>query len=279
MTNLQKETLELLKEGLSPTQVAKKLNRNISSISSIIKRFDVTNYTKLNENTCNHNYYEEIDNEIKAYTLGFFLADGYLCSKTNRLGVNIQNKDRIVLEYMNKYICPDNKIYVKNRTTESIERVDQCSLRWTSSLMKDTLMNKYKIINNKTYDTNFIFPFETIPNHLVRHFIRGFIDGDGHVGLINKNYISLRLLLISTSENFLKQIGEYICNITEGVNYSLKEKIGKTTKYYTIDFSVNRENKPEKFLKIYNYLYKNSELYLSRKKENFESYLKYRGKL
>jgi len=48
MTNLQKKVIKELTDGLSPSEVAKKLNRNKSTISSVIKRFNIQNYKILN---------------------------------------------------------------------------------------------------------------------------------------------------------------------------------------------------------------------------------------
>lgn len=45
--------------------------------------------------------------------------------------------------------------------------------------MANTLINKYKIIPNKTEDINFEFDFSLIPEKFYGAFLRGFIDGDG----------------------------------------------------------------------------------------------------
>lgn len=223
----------------------------------------------------NHQYFDEINDEIKAYLLGFFIADGYLHSQSNRFGVSIQENDKIILEYYQKMIC-DNPIYTKNRTTTQIKRLNQSTFRWSSKHMNNIFQNKYKITANKTYDNNFKFPFETIPDQYIRHFIRGFIDGDGSFES-NGNIFTINL--ISTSLIFLKQIGNFICNLENEIEMNIKEIQGKTIKYYRLRFNMFRKNKPEKVLKIYNYLYQDSELYLQRKKDKIESYLKYRGKL
>ena len=65
--------------------------------------------------------------------------------------------------------------------------------------MIKVLQEKYKIVPRKTYDIDFNFPFETIPEELHRHFIRGFMDGDGSI-----NFSELRFAF--TSEKFMNQI-------------------------------------------------------------------------
>lgn len=275
MTQFQQEVQELLIQGLTPIQVCKKLNRAGSSVSSVIKRLNLVGYNK-QQNTCNHDYFDVIDTENKAYMLGFFIADGYLNKKSDRFGISIQENDNIVLEFMKKYICPDSNIYTKNRTTSTIKRMNQSTLRWTSKHMKNIFQNVYGINPNKTYDSNFLFPFDKIPEEMIRHFIRGFIDGDGS---FDKKPNNFRLTILSTSFVFMEQIGKYITNITEGIEYNIKEIQGKTINYHVLTFNMFRLNKPEKVLEIYNYLYNDSELYLKRKKDIVESYLKYRGKL
>ena len=275
MTDFQIEVVELLKQGLRPGEVSKKLNRNGSSVSSVIKALNITGYNK-QENTCNHNYFDNIDTEIKAYLLGFFIADGWLNVGNSRFGLQIKEEDNIVLHYIKNEFVNDSVISTKNRTTETVTRKNISTIRWTSSHMKDIFMNKYKILENKTYDKTFIFPFEEIPEHLIRHFIRGFFDGDGCFSKIRQ---SLSITIISTSLNFLNQIAKYFTNLSEGINEVIREINGKTTNYHTLNFNFERTDKPEKVLKIYNYLYDDSELYLIRKKDKIESYLKYRGKL
>ena len=275
MTDFQIEVVELLKQGLRPGEVSKKLNRNGSSVSSVIKALNITGYNK-QENTCNHNYFDNIDTEIKAYLLGFFIADGWLNVGNSRFGLQIKEEDNIVLHYIKNEFVNDSVISTKNRTTETVTRKNISTIRWTSSHMKDIFMNKYKILENKTHDKTFIFPFEEIPEHLIRHFIRGFFDGDGC--FCNKQN-TISITMISTSLNFLNQIAKYFTNLSEGINEVIREINGKTTNYYTLNFNFERTDKPEKVLKIYNYLYDDSELYLIRKKDKIESYLKYRGKL
>lgn len=271
MTELQKNTIELLKEGLSPSQVAKKLNRNISSISSVIKRFNITDYKKLNENKCNHYYFDKIDSQDKAYLLGFFVADGWVDG--NRFGITIQSQDNYILNEYQKF--SKSNIFTKNRTTSLITRQKASTIRWTSKHMTNVFKD-LNIIQNKTYHINFEFPFEKMDSKHVRHFIRGFIDGDGS---FESDKGIFTITLVNTSLKFMQQVGNEFEKITEGIKSTIHKIDGKTVDYYTLRFNFLKTNKPEKVLQIYNYLYKDSNIFLTRKKDKIESYLKYRGKL
>ena len=60
--------------------------------------------------------------------------------------------------------------------------------------MKNIFEKRYNIHQKKTIDTNFEFPFKLIPKKLQRHFVRGFIDGDGYIGNNGcKNNFSIRI--------------------------------------------------------------------------------------
>jgi intein-encoded DNA endonuclease-like protein len=271
MTELQQTVIQLLKEGMVPSQIAKKLNKSKSTISSVIKRFNIIDYNKLNENTCVHDYFDKIDTEEKAYLLGLFLADGWV-SKT-RFGISLQIEDLEILEKFK--VLTDNKTLIRNRSTSVHKRKSVATLTWTSSYMKKSLL-KYNIGSNKTYNKDFVFPFEAIPSHLQRHFVRGFLDGDGSIEAASG---TLTVTFISTSFLFLEQIGKLFELVQEGIGYKINFQKGKTIDYFYLRINFNRKNKPEKVLAIYNYLYKDSTIFFKRKKYKLESYLKYRGKL
>ena len=143
--------------------------------------------------------------------------------------------------------------------------------------MKDVLEKVYKISSNKTLDINFEFPIHLIPETLQGHFVRGFIDGDGYIGDNGfKNNISVSI--IGTSIKFITLIGNLVAKNT-GMSYKIYEKIGKTCKYYHLKWSCDRVNKLEKITKLYNYLYNNATIFLSRKRDNIEYYIEHRAKL
>ena len=169
----------------------------------------------------------------------------------------------------------NSNIFTKNRTTSLITRQDASTIRWTSKHMVN-IFKELNITQNKTHHIDFEFPFEKMDSKYIRHFIRGFIDGDG--GFESSKGI-FTITLVSTSIKFMQQLGNEFEKITEGIKSTIRKKNGKTVDYYSLRFNFLGTNKPEKVLQIYNYLYKDSNLFLIRKKDKIESYLKYRGKL
>lgn len=81
MTEFQQIVINLVEEGLTISEIARQLGKNMSSVSSVVKRFNLTpkkSYT----NTLDHTFFDNIDTSEKAYLLGFFIADGCIDRKS-----------------------------------------------------------------------------------------------------------------------------------------------------------------------------------------------------
>jgi intein-encoded DNA endonuclease-like protein len=82
-------------------------------------------------------------------------------------------------------------------------------------------LENFNITPRKTYDLEFEFPFEKIPNKYLWDFIRGFFDGDGQVSYSEETH-QFTFALYGTSEKFMNQLGE-IFEKEFGVEKELKE--------------------------------------------------------
>jgi intein-encoded DNA endonuclease-like protein len=276
ITNRIIEIKRLFLEGYTPTMVSEKIGINRKNINYYIKKYNIKVINRFRSKHCNDNYFNTIDTEEKAYLLGFFIADGCI-SKDNRLGFSNSIDDLSVLELAKKEISPDSKIFRINYKKGAVNRKEQCRLRIMSNILTDVLINKYGILKNKTKDNLFKFNFDLIPENLHVHFIRGFFDGDGSVSFYEtRNTIFFNFSFISTSFNFMNQIGEIFENKFK-IRKVIKENQGKTINWFSMRFDYNR-NRTLKINEIYEWLYKDATCFLERKKIKFENYLEYRAK-
>lgn len=279
MTEFQQIVINLVNEGKTITEIASLLGRNKSSVSSVVKRFNLKPQ-KAFINTVEDNFFDIIDTEPKAYLLGFFIADGCINKTTSRskgrFSINQSEDDKEIVEAFKKYLCVPSKIQIVNNQSGVKHRKEQWRLRWTSVHMKETMEKEYNIYPHKTTDTTFIFPLEKIPEPLRSHFIRGFIDGDGYMGNNGKEN-NFSISVVGVSENFLICIGNLISKAT-GMTYKLYKSKGKTVDYISLRWSCNEVDKLEKIIKLKNYLYKDATIFLTRKKEKIDAYIKYRAK-
>lgn len=278
MTEFQQIVINLVHQGKTVSQIAKLLNRNATSVYSVVKRFNL-NPVKNFVNSVEHSFFDIIDSKEKAYLLGFFIADGCINTDTarskGRFSINQSEEDKEVVEAFKKYLKVPSEITIINNQSGVKHRKLQYRLRWTSPHMRDTLATKYSITNNKTKDTTFEFPIETIPKSLQSHFVRGFIDGDGYMG-DNGETNNFSISIVGTSKNFLETIGDLVSKAT-GMSFNIYKNEGKTVTYYSLRWSCNRKNKLEKITKLQKYLYDKASIYLSRKKEKIDAYIKYRA--
>lgn len=226
----------------------------------------------------NDNYFDVIDTEDKAYLLGFFIADGYLRvenGRSYRIAINNSIDDESIINLFKNKICPDNFISKINKQNGvKYFRKPQLEIRWTSEYMYNILVNKYGIINKKTYNLDFKFPFELVPEHLIRHFIRGFFDGDGNITYIQKSDKTIKQFnfsFIFTSKDFCNQIAEIFESKFKMYRKITPQK-SKNMTSYQLRFNFNLKRR-EVLEIVYKWLYENSEYYLERKKIKFENYL------
>lgn len=215
----------------------------------------------------NETFFDCIDSEIKAYLLGFFIADGCICKNSGctnsySLSVALQEDDKYIINLFQQYIAPFNKISITNYQKGAKRRKSVCRIKWTSTYMKQCL-EKYNIYPNKTFDFDFTLPFELIPSEYLWDFIRGFFDGDGHISYNDDNHTST-FAFYGTSKLFLEQIG----NIFEK-EFGVKKRIEGTVKtnitLYCLRFYANFHKKTF-FKQLYEKMYNYKTYYLERKR-------------
>ena len=133
------------------------------------------------------------------------------------------------------------------KTDNEISRIEFHSKK----LIQD--LNKLNIKERKTFNAT----FPNINKEFYNHFIRGYFDGDGSISIDKFGNSSFSL---AGTLNILEKIQEILikeCNLNKIKIYS-KGKIG------FLQYGGNTQ-----VPKIGNWLYKNSTIFLKRKKEKF----------
>lgn len=247
---------------MKTSDISRLLNRTMNSIELKASRMGLKKYPY----TCNYSYFNEIDTEEKAYWLGFLTADGWInkSKKTNSgvVGVELQYGDIGHLKKFNKSICGNYQIADRWRPC-SISTKDQnknhhtCIIRIFSTTMYTTLCN-LGFSNNKSYD----FCIPNIRNDLIRHYIRGYFDGDGCLCFTNKSF---RINFTTAS----RTLNNDVVNIlrTSGINVSESNYVND---FQTIMYKIDICRQQDK-INFLNWIYDNCTIYLDRK---YKKYLK-----
>ena len=262
------KVIELYNSGYSLNQLQSIIGSSKSQIrgyllaNNIKIRGSKKNFTPQYNTLCgsksgkrfNDRIFEKIDTEEKAYWLGFFYADGYVIEKGNIVGITLQAKDVEHLHKFNRFVemTENNVKYHPKKTKERIYdlyRWEIGNFNLYQSLVKNGCVPRKSLILK--------FPNETIlPKNLIKHFIRGYFDGDGCVCLTNK---TREISILGTAE---------MLNEIKNITGIFKQKVNKPKNkniYQLNQFNENAFN----FLK---YIYEDATIYLNRK---YEKYLEF----
>ena len=194
----------------------------------------------------NRNIFNKIDNEEKAYWLGFIVADGYLNINKHMLRIKLGNRDRSHLIKFIKFVGVNEEMLKSEIHSETGNENFYVSL-YSKEVMNDLLSlgieqaksGKEKVCN--------------IDKKYYRDFIRGLWDGDG---FIRENLSGIGLV---GSEEVLAFVQNYF-NDSLGVK---PLKIYPHCNTFKIEYRSTRKAIPL----ILNHLYGDKDVALDRKKE------------
>ena len=135
----------------------------------------------------NQNYFKQINTEEKAYFLGLIYADGNVTG--NIFQILLAEEDAGVLEILKNSIKPSSKLYYYDRKNIKWKNCKRFSIH-NKEIVKD--LQNWGVYERKTY-TSLKIP--KINNVLIKHFIRGFLDGDGFISFTESNFIFSAILI------------------------------------------------------------------------------------
>ena len=238
-------------------KVAKYFNVSISPINRILKSngFNLTN----RRYDVNHDYFDVIDTEEKAYWLGFLFADGYIRERKtgNSLEMKLSIKDKHHLEKFRDSIGSNHNIvdgFNKVKYKGGISSSHMSTLAIYSKRLVESIKTQ-GFHSRKT----FTIDKPKINEDLVKHFIRGYFDGDGSFSF-NETKYHTSFQITSASNKFR----EFLISIFEGLGITCYV-------YNEINVTVRKNID---CIKIYDYMYNESKIYLERKQKKYELFRK-----
>lgn len=262
--NIQ-ELIELYQDGVSLNKLSNKYDISVYRIKSILINNNITIRTRSQQNILsnqdrgkkvNHQYFDEIDSDKKAYILGFLAADGCIFDgNRNSISIGLSRVDREILEKIQAEIESERDIY----DFETNDGYQVSRLVWSSANHKIQLA-KQSIVPNKTMKK---ITMQNIPKELQLSFLLGYYDGDG---CFRDDGTTCRFEICSFNEFLLQEFADLI---NEKFNTNIQVHKDKSRKnYYTLTYSTKIA---EPLLKL---LYKTNSLYLERKYNKFQNWLK-----
>lgn len=228
--------------GVSPATFHRILTRNA------VKRDRTTG--PRNKIPVDETYFDTIDNEQKAYWLGFIAADG--CVRQNQAGgweffLRLSTRDGQHVRQLVRDLRSRHRVVTARRA---------CTVRIVRKQFVACLM-KSGITPNKARTLS--FP-QWLAADLVPHFVRGYFDGDGSCGLHRGNLV---ITFTSCSKKFLEAI-ELVLRIQCDLR-PRKAKPVSRAKAFRLVYDGSRMAK-----RIHQFLYQGGTRLLARKKAVFD---------
>lgn len=219
-----------------------------------------------------HDFFKDIKTELQAYLLGFYAADGSIDEKRKTFRIHLQKGDCDIIYLYKDVISPDARLFVREAQEENIIRTKRINghgsigVDITSAILVNDLVNLgigyRKSINE--------IKIPEIPKDLIRHFIRGYFDGDGCItGYLavekgKKDRVRYVAQIDSKKRNILDEVKEFFEK--NNINFNLIYL--KRDDMYRISTSSKQE-----LAKLFKLFYDDSYFMLQRKFDKFNYYV------
>lgn len=194
-----------------------------------------------------------VDTQEKAYLLGLFYSDGNIGLNQSQCRIELKLVDKDLIFYLQK-LFPFFYIHY--------DRGTKIELGNYSRYLKEDLINN-GCLPRKSFENKENLHIPNIDSSLLRHFIRGYFDGDGGCTLsISKNKVQKRVYIYSASIQLLLEFKEVLEYNSIFSRLSINNNIGK--------LEINTKS----YNNFYKFLYKDSTIFLKRKKSKYDEILK-----
>jgi hypothetical protein len=202
----------------------------------------------------NETFFDSIDTEEKAYYLGLMGADGYVATKDKVMGIGLSGEqDKPLLE---KLQCLLGTTYpIKRESPRGSAKLPSFKLCVRNERLRADLI-RHGVVPNKTS----LYQFNTsIDPSLVRHYIRGYLDGDGSISLLTKGGTNVSIV---SSIPFVEHLARVVAQQI-GCKGSVYIRPGKTYGQFSL-------SGPFACFLLLDWLYANCTVSMDRKRAQYE---------
>lgn len=260
--------IELYNNGKQQREIAKEINCSQVSISNILRRNGVKTRVgkKILYTDINKAFFKEINSEENAYFLGLLYADGNISKNHNVMCLKLKSNDQYILEKFRNIMSPSSPIKISKVELPGGVTYEYSYFRINQKEICEQLIS-HGCVPNKSLILE--FP-KTVPNELLRHFLRGYSDGDGTIynnKFKNKKSVNTIWKIVSTKQ-FCNQVSRIL---KEQLNISCSQSLSRPeTNSITTTLSVGGNIQVQKFL---DWLYKDATIYLPRKHKKYLQFI------
>jgi hypothetical protein len=184
-----------------------------------------------------YNFFDSYTPE-SCYWAGFIAADGNVFVKngTYRIAIQLSARDIKHLKKFRHFIGVNKKIYLIKQKA--------CSISLFSKHATHMLINNFNVVPKKSL---ILEPPKNIPNSMINHYIRGYFDGDGHIGYGGGTFCNFNV--VSGSEKMIM----WLSNLLQHFNLTDNGHV-----YKKADTLFSLDINSKKSLDVFDWMYKNS---------------------
>ena len=247
------EIVDCYKNHQSLHVVSKMMHCSNQTISDLLKEFNVKQISQAEQHRIyeiDEDYFNIIDTPNKAYVLGILFADGNVSKKGNYITISLQERDKDVLDALNKEYGGNRKLSFLEYSKKNKNWQNQYCLTVASKKMHDDIIRQGAMPQKSL---NLRFP-KYVPDELIRHFVRGYFDGDGNLAKKED-----RCSLISTVD-FCEQLADIVSNVLN-IHATIMYCHGREDKT-TRTFQIAGKCQVKAFL---DWIYEDADIYMERK--------------
>lgn len=258
------QIIKYYNRGWSASKIRKKIKLSVCTIFRYLRmnNINIRKTSKIPKYYINELFFEKIDNERKAYWLGFFYADGNVSigKRGHTVTLSLNPTDKKHIQTFQKNIETNTPIYYAKASNTSNIRI--CNKKIAYDL------NNLGCIPRKSLILKFPTP-KQVPNNLIHHFIRGYFDGDGCIHKI-KTEKNIFHISIMSSTQFCKGLRNFLIK-----KLNIRINI-RNPKNYKPETSVITIYSREGCYKMKKFLYRNATVFLNRKYKIFKKVKKFK---
>lgn len=183
--------------------VAEELGINEKTVRNALKEMSVPTTARNLRNRkyhVNENFFESIDNPVKAYYLGFVWGDGNITAKAPQLRIELSQDDECILHNFRQVVESNHEIKYRKRIRKNTVTESVTFYIPREKMVKDLVSLGLSYSKNK----DLVFP--NIPELLYPYFILGLSDSDGCIRIDSLNRVHWSIISTTSICQSIKDI-------------------------------------------------------------------------
>lgn len=173
------DIIDMYLSGKNKKYISDTINVSYGTVSRVLKENSIQFRSRSNIKkvyNCNEHYFDEIDTPNKAYILGILYADGCI-TDDRHVSLTLQDRDIDILNKINKELNSDRPLLFVNKKRKKSKWKNCYQLIFNSEHMVNMLI-KHGCFKKKSLILKYPIWLDF---DLQRHFLRGYMDGDGSI--------------------------------------------------------------------------------------------------